>query len=166
MGHGTTLGSGQSSRAGGRPPRCCRASRICVSQVWAVTCLCPVTGAGELAGPAGRPGTLLRLHHHHRALEAGEVPYFPLSPQDAQPASAPFSPWVDQGSRASWKWPPGLRRLPFKACEAFGHGPKRPLTGFVVFSGRLRDQGLVGLGVPGAGKWQSGYSGCRPKPSP
>lgn len=44
---------------------------------WEVTGLAvtgphPVTGAGELARAAGGPGALLRLHHHHRALAAGE----------------------------------------------------------------------------------------------
>ena len=42
----------------------------------AVTGPCPAPGAGELASAAGGPGALLRLHHHHRALAAGE----PLTP--------------------------------------------------------------------------------------
>ena len=36
------------------------------------------TGAGELPRPAGRPGALLRLHHHHWALKTGEAPLLPL----------------------------------------------------------------------------------------
>nr|XP_020755377.1 Golgi reassembly-stacking protein 1 isoform X5 [Odocoileus virginianus texanus] len=31
-------------------------------------------GAGELARPAGRPGALLRLYHHHRALKTALLP--------------------------------------------------------------------------------------------